>query len=126
MSAARVPTEIKLHQRTRVLEVTFDEGHLFRLSCEYLRVYSPSADVRGHSPAQAVLQIGKEDVSIVSVEPVGRYAVKLRFDDGHDTGLYSWDVLYDLGVNQERYWQDYLERLTASGHVRRAPGHGAT
>jgi DUF971 family protein len=126
MPAAPIPTEIKLHQRSRVLEVTFDDGRRFELSCEYLRVHSPSAEVRGHSPAQAVLQVGKEDVNIVAVEPIGRYAVRLRFDDGHDTGLYSWDLLYDLGVNQARYWQDYLDRLAARGHVRRAASCGTT
>ena len=113
------PTSITLHQRSRTLEIAFEDGQRFELSCEYLRVYSPSADVRGHSPDQAVLQIGKEDVSIVDVKPVGRYAVRLHFDDGHHTGLYSWDLLYDLGMKQESYWEDYLERLNASGHCRR-------
>ena len=113
------PTDIKLHQKSKVLEIVFDDGARFELPCEYLRVYSPSAAVRGHSLDQAVLQIGKEDVGITQIEPVGRYAIKLAFDDGHDTGLYSWDMLYDMGENQEAYWSDYLRRLEEAGHKRR-------
>ena len=113
-----VPTEICLHQQSRRLEVTFADGHCFELPCEYLRVYSPSAEVRGHSPEQAVLQVGKAGVGIVAVEPVGQYAVKLVFDDGHSSGLYSWDYLYQLGVNYQHNWQDYLDRLAASGQSR--------
>ena len=114
------PTEIKLHQKSRVLEVTFDDGSAFKLPCEYLRVYSPSAEVRGHGPGQEVLQLGKENVNITNIEPVGTYAVVLHFDDGHNTGIYSWDYLHDLGVNLEANWKRYLERLAAAGHKRQA------
>lgn len=113
------PTDITLHQASRILEISFDDGATFRLSCEYLRVYSPSAEVRGHGPGQAVLQVGKERVGISTIEPVGNYAVKLVFDDGHDSGLYSWDMLYDLGAHQNQYWQDYLQRLEAAGYRRK-------
>ena len=106
------------HQKSRELEIVFDEHHRFRLPCEYLRVYSPSAEVQGHGPGQEVLQVGKENVSIVNIEPVGNYAIRLFFDDGHDTGLYSWDWLYHLGVNQERLWRDYLQRLQTAGYKR--------
>ncbi len=116
--ATHLPTNIVLHQRSRVLEVSFDDGDTFRLPCEYLRVYSPSAEVRGHGPGQGVLQVGKEAVNIKAVEPVGNYAVRLVFDDGHDTGLYTWDYLHKLGVNHTRYWQDYLAALVEAGHVR--------
>jgi DUF971 family protein len=109
------PTDIRLHQASRKLEVVFDDGAHFHLPCEFLRVYSPSAEVRGHGAGQEVLQVGKEDVNIVNIEPVGQYAVKLSFSDGHDTGLYSWDYLYDLGANQAELWQNYLARLTAAG-----------
>lgn len=105
------PTDIKLLQKTRVLEVTFDDGKQFSLPCEYLRVYSPSADVRGHHGQLGTLVTDKQNVNIIGVEPVGNYAVRLVFDDGHRTGIYSWETLYDLGVNQEKYWQDYLERV---------------
>lgn len=113
------PTEIKLHQKSRVLEVTFDDGSHFNLPCEYLRVFSPSAEVRGHGPGQEVLQLGKEGVNITAIEPVGSYAVTLHFDDGHNTGIYSWEYLHDLGTNQEQNWQRYLERLIAAGHSRK-------
>ena len=112
------PTEIKLHQKSRVLEVSFDDNAHFHLPCEYLRVYSPSAEVRGHGPGQEVLQLGKEAVNITAIEPVGSYAVALHFDDGHNTGIYSWDYLHDLGANQEANWKRYLERLEAAGHKR--------
>lgn len=108
------PTDIKLHQISRILEVSFDDGAHFQLPCEFLRVYSPSAEVRGHGPGQEVLQTGKEDVNIIGIEPVGLYALKLSFSDGHDTGLYSWDYLYDLGLNQQRLWQEYLAKLEAA------------
>jgi DUF971 family protein len=107
----RAPTEIKLHQRSRVMEVTFDDGASFRLPYELLRVYSPSAEVRGHGPGQEVLQVGKREVEIRSLEPVGSYAVQPSFSDGHATGIYSWDYLYHLGRNQDRMWKDYLARL---------------
>ncbi len=112
------PTEIKLHQQSRVLEIAFDDGSSYRLPVEYLRVYSPSAEVRGHGPGQEVLQVGKENVNIADIEPVGTYAVRLCFDDGHDTGLYSWDWLHHLAVNYERLWQEYLARLERAGYRR--------
>ncbi|HWT29255.1 MAG TPA: DUF971 domain-containing protein [Methylophilaceae bacterium] len=112
------PVDIRLHQASRLLELRFDNGTEAMLSCELLRVYSPSAEVRGHGIGQEVLQIGKEFVNITGVEPVGNYAVRLIFSDGHDTGLYSWDYLYDLARNYESLWQVYLSRLDAAGHVR--------
>ena len=115
-----VPTEIKLHRQSRVLELHFDDGSTFNLPCEYLRVHSPSAEVRGHGPGQEVLQVNKEDVNISRIEPVGEYAVRLHFDDGHNTGLFSWDYLYELGQNQASYWERYLERLREAGYQRRA------
>ena len=118
------PTELKLHQRSRVLEIAFEDGAHFELPCEYLRVHSPSAEVRGHGPGQEVLQVGKQQVNITAIEPVGHYAVKLVFDDGHDSGLYSWDLLYDLGANFAAYWQRYLQRLEAAGESREPKGPG--
>ncbi len=114
-----LPTDIKLHQQSRILEISFEDGQVFELSCEYLRVHSPSAEVRGHSPEQAVLQVGKEKVNIREIEPMGNYAVKLVFDDGHNTGLYTWDYLYELGANRDEFWQRYLEALEAAGQKRR-------
>ena len=111
--------EISLHQQSRVLEVCFSDKRTYRLDCEYLRVHSPSAEVMGHGPGQGTLQLGKEDVNIVAIEPVGNYAVKLVFDDGHDSGLYSWDYLYDLARHHDQYWQNYLDRLAAAGHQRK-------
>lgn len=113
-----LPTEIKLHQLSRMLELTFDDGKTFALPCEFLRVYSPSAEVRGHGPGQETLQTGKKNVSIKSVEPVGNYAVQLSFSDGHNTGLYSWDILYDYGMRQDELWQQYLQRLEQAGASR--------
>jgi DUF971 family protein len=113
-----IPTEIKLHQQSKLLEVAFNDGSRFELPCEYLRVFSPSAEVRGHGPGQETLQVGKRHVEITAIEPVGQYAVVLVFSDKHDSGIYSWDYLYDLGVNQERYWQNYLQRLEAAGESR--------
>ena len=115
------PTEVKLHQASRVLEIAFDDGDTFRLPYEYLRVYSPSAEVRGHGPGQETLQIGKRDVTISSVEPVGHYALRPTFSDGHDTGIYSWEYLHELGVHHDEYWQRYLERLKAAGATRDQP-----
>jgi DUF971 family protein len=112
------PTEIKLHQISRVLEVSFADGHTFRFPCEFLRVYSPSAEVRGHGPGQETLQTGKKDVSIDIVEPVGTYAVQLHFSDQHTTGIYSWDLLYDYGLHQADMWDSYLQRLEAAGASR--------
>lgn len=116
------PTEIKLHQKSKVLEVAFADGKTFRLPCEFLRVYSPSAEVRGHGPGQEVLQTGKKDVEIKRVEPVGHYAVQLAFSDGHDTGIYSWDLLYDYGLRQDEMWQHYLKRMAEAGASRESPG----
>ena len=113
-----VPTEIKLHQRSRIMELSFDDGQHFELSYELLRVMSPSAEVRGHGPGEEVLQLGKRDVDIVRVEPVGNYAIRPVFSDGHDSGLYSWDYLYDLGENRDDLWQSYLTRLAAEGGSR--------
>lgn len=113
------PTNIRLLKKSRILEITFDDDAVFRLPCEYLRVYSPSAEVQGHGPGQEVLQWGKEDVNITSIEPVGTYAVRLVFDDGHQTGLYSWALLYKLGAMQEALWRDYLERLEKAGYRRK-------
>jgi DUF971 family protein len=115
-----IPTEIKLHQQSRVLEVAFNDGRSFRLPYEFLRVYSPSAEVRGHGPGQEVLQVGKRDVAIKEVEAVGHYAIRPTFSDGHDTGIYSWDYLYDLGTRQEAMWQHYLERMAEAGARRDA------
>jgi DUF971 family protein len=112
------PTEIKLHQKSRLVEIVFDDGKHFNLSCEYLRVFSPSAEVRGHGPGQEVLQVGKRDVEITAVEPVGAYAVQFVFSDGHDTGIYSWDYLYELGEKQETSWKSYLARLEQAGASR--------
>jgi DUF971 family protein len=112
------PTAINLRTKSRLLHIEFSDGAAFDLPCEYLRVYSPSAEVKGHGPGQAVLQTGKENVNITEVEPVGNYAVKLHFDDGHNTGLYSWDYLYELGSRREQYWQDYLDALHKAGHGR--------
>ncbi|NIW86414.1 MAG: DUF971 domain-containing protein [Gammaproteobacteria bacterium] len=118
MAHAPRPTDIRLHQKSRYLELRFDDGSHFDLPCEYLRVFSPSAEVRGHGPGQAVLQTGKENVNITAIEPVGTYAVVLRFDDGHDTGIYSWETLYELGVHQAEYWNEYLARLREAGYQR--------
>jgi len=112
-----VPAEIKLRTASRVLEVSFDDGHLFQLPFEYLRVHSPSAEVKGHGPGQEVLVLGKEGVGIRAVEPVGQYAVKLVFDDGHDTGLYTWKYLYELGRDREANWSKYLARKAAQSGV---------
>ena len=116
-----LPTEIRVHQVSRVLELTYGDGARFRLPCEYLRVYSPSAAVRGHSPATARLQVGKEGVGIERLEQVGNYALKIHFDDGHHTGLYDWQMLYRLGRDWEANWRDYLGRLAAAGQTRAAP-----
>jgi DUF971 family protein len=116
--AQDTPTEITLHQKSQVLEIAYADGKCFRLPAEFLRVYSPSAEVRGHGPGQEVLQAGKKDVAITAVEPVGNYAVQLRFSDGHDTGIYSWDLLYDYGERQDAMWRQYLDRLKEAGASR--------
>ncbi len=113
------PTEINLNRRTRILTVTFDDGARFEMSCEYLRVHSPSAEVQGHGAGQEVLQLDKEKVNIDAIEPVGNYAIKPRFDDGHHSGIYSWETLYTLGRNQELNWARYLEKLAQAGHRRK-------
>jgi DUF971 family protein len=120
MSAATTPTptEITLHQKSQILELAFSDGKVFRLPSEFLRVYSPSAEVRGHGPGQEVLQAGKKDVRILAVDPVGNYAIQLRFSDGHDTGIFSWDLLYDYGSRQDKMWQLYLKRLADAGASR--------
>lgn len=109
------PTEIKLHQQSRLLELSFADGKTFRLPCEFLRVHSPSAEVRGHGPGQEVLQVGKKGVDITHIEPVGSYAILLVFSDGHDTGIYSWDLLYNFGLHQDEMWQRYLQRMQEAG-----------
>ena len=113
------PTEINLHKVSRVLELSFEDGANFKLPAEYLRVYSPSAEVQGHAPGQEVLQIGKQDVAITDIEPIGHYAIKLVFDDNHESGIYSWDYLHELGSTYDERWQHYLERLEQAGHKRK-------
>ncbi|MCU0870064.1 MAG: DUF971 domain-containing protein [Burkholderiales bacterium] len=116
------PTDIVLHRKSRQLEIAFDDGLRARLDCEFLRVFSPSAEVRGHGPGQETLQVGKRDVNITAIEPVGAYAVKLVFDDGHDTGLYSWDWLHQLATEHATLWPAYLARLEAAGASRDPAG----
>ncbi len=113
--AARTPTEIKLRRRSRVLDVAFDDGQRFELPFEYLRVYSPSAEVRGHGPGQETLQLGKHEVQVTRADPIGNYAVRLVFNDGHDSGLYTWGYLYELGETRAARWQHYLDRLQQLG-----------
>ena len=112
------PTDIKLNQKTNILEITFSDGLSFKIPCEFLRVYSPSAEVRGHGHGQEVLQVGKKEVGITSIEPVGSYAVQFTFSDGHDTGIYSWDYLYDMGNNYLSLWDRYLQKLEEAGASR--------
>ena len=112
------PTEITLHQQSKLLEIAFDDGSRYRLPYEFLRVHSPSAAVRGHGPSQEVLQVGKQDVNVIDVQPVGSYAIKLTFDDGHNTGLYSWDYLNELGKYQDALWHEYLCKLAEAGESR--------
>jgi DUF971 family protein len=112
---APTPTEIKLRRQSRLLEVSFDDGQRFELPLEFLRVHSPSAEVKGHGPGQETLVLGKQNVGVKDVEPVGQYAVRLVFDDGHDSGLYSWKYLHELGRDRDRLWARYLERVRAAG-----------
>ena len=112
------PTEIKLHQASHKMEIAFDDGSRFELPYEYLRVYSPSAEVRGHGQGQEKLQVGKKNVAIDHIEPVGNYSVCLFFSDQHNTGIYSWDYLYDLGAHYDVFWQEYLKRMEAAGASR--------
>ena len=118
MNNAPVPTEITLHQQSKILELAFDDGARYKLPFEFLRVFSPSAEVRGHGPGQEVLQTGKRGVMLTGIEPVGSYALKLTFDDGHDTGLYTWEYLVELGKYQDGMWHDYLTKMEAAGASR--------
>ena len=115
------PTALTVHQTSRVLEIGFDDGQTFRIPFELMRVYSPSAEVQGHGPGQEVLQTGKREVGIVALEPVGHYAVQPTFSDGHDTGIFTWELLYDLGAREAEHWQRYLDRLAEAGADRDAP-----
>lgn len=119
MTETNRPTDIKLHQKSHKLEISFGDGSRFELPCEYLRAHSPSAEVQGHGPGQEILQVGKENVNIQGIEPVGNYAIALLFDDGHDSGIFSWETLYDLGANYDKYWPKYLKRLEQAGHKRK-------
>lgn len=112
------PVSINLHKKSRLLSIVFDDGCRFDLSCEFLRVHSPSAEVKGHGPGQEILQTNKENVNIEGIEPVGNYAVKLNFDDGHNSGIFSWDYLYDLGKHHDDYWEKYLQALSNAGYTR--------
>jgi DUF971 family protein len=120
------PTEITLHQQSRELEIAFAGGLRYRMPYEFLRVYSPSAEVRGHGPGQEVLQTGKQDVNVLGVEPVGSYAMKIEFDDGHDSGLYSWEYLRHLGENRDTLWKEYLHQLKTAGGSRQPGRHDDT
>ena len=120
-TGAPTPQAITVHELSRVLEVTFSDGATFRLPFELMRVYSPSAEVQGHGPGQEVLQTGKREVGLVGLEPVGNYAVKPVFSDGHESGIFSWDYQYELGATQDRLWTDYLARLDAAGVGRDTP-----
>ncbi|WFE68003.1 DUF971 domain-containing protein [Thiomicrospira sp. R3] len=111
-----LPLDIKLQQTSRKLLVSFDSGENFEYSCEFLRVVSQSAEVVGHAPGQEVLQVGKQDVGIENISPMGNYAIRLHFNDGHDSGIYTWERLYDLGINYQKYWVDYLDRLMRAGY----------
>jgi DUF971 family protein len=119
-----IPTEIRLQKKSRQIVIAYDDGSRFELSFEYLRVNSPSAEVKGHGPGQEVLQTGKENVQVTAIEPIGHYAVRLVFDDGHDTGLYSWSYLYELGTERDSKWQAYLDRLEAAGYARQPAANG--
>jgi DUF971 family protein len=123
------PQDLTVHSKSRVLEISFSDGQTFRIPFELMRVYSPSAEVQGHGPGQEVLQTGKREVGLAGLEPVGNYGVKPTFTDGHDSGIYTWDYLYQLGAQQDRFWADYEARLQAAGVGRDAPmpekaGHG--
>ena len=125
------PTALTVHSQSRVLEIAFSDGSEFKIPFELMRVYSPSAEVQGHGPGQEVLQTGKREVSVVDLEPIGNYAVKPVFSDGHDSGIFSWDYLYFLGAEEARLWADYTQRLDAAGAQRDAPmvaaaGHGCS
>ena len=113
------PIEIKLHQVSSILEISFNDGSVFKLPCEYLRVYTPSAEAVGHAPGQEILQVGKEDVTIKEIKPIGNYAIAPVFSDGHDSGIYTWDLLYKLGAEYQVLWADYLNKLEAAGYKRK-------
>ena len=115
------PTDIKLHQLSRILEISFDNGETFNLPCEYLRVYTPSAEALGHAPGQEILQTGKENVNISAIKPVGNYGIEPTFSDGHNSGIYSWDMLYKLGSEYQTLWANYLEALENTGQSRKQP-----
>ena len=119
MATSPIPIEINLQQKSKLLHIVFDDQTECKLSCEFLRVYSPSAEVQGHHPSQAVLQIGKENVNIVKISPVGHYAIKLHFTDGHDTGLFSWPYLYNLAKNYDQLWMEYIMKLDETGVKRK-------
>ena len=125
MSDTPKPTNIVLHQQSHKLEISFDDGQTYEYPTEFLRVYSPSAEVRGHWGQGAKLQLDKQDVNITEILPVGSYAIKIVYDDGHDSGLYDWSYLYDLGKKQAIYWTDYLDRLHQAGHQRTPPSWSA-
>ncbi len=114
-------TEIKLHQLSHILEVSFDNGETFKLPCEYLRVYTPSAEALGHAPGQEILQTGKENVNITQIKPIGNYGISPTFSDGHNSGIYSWDMLYKLGAEYPTLWENYLQKLKQTGQTRTEP-----
>jgi DUF971 family protein len=114
------PTEIKLHQVSNILEVSFDDGSTFKLPCEYLRVYTPSAEAIGHAPGQEILQVDKELVRIIEIKPIGNYAITPVFSDGHNSGIYTWDLLYKLGSEYQILWANYLNKLETAGHKHKA------
>ena len=119
-----IPTEIKLHQKSRILELAYENGERFELSYEFMRVFTPSAEARGHAPGQETLQVGMRDIDILGIEPVGNYAIKPVFSDGHDSGIFTWDYLYELGQQETALWAQYTERLAAAGADRDAPMGG--
>ncbi|MEC5214544.1 DUF971 family protein [Polaromonas sp. CG_9.5] len=125
------PTALTVHSQSRILEIAFSDGAQFRIPFELMRIYSPSAEVQGHGPGQEILQTGKREVGVVALEPIGNYAVKPVFSDGHESGLFTWDYLYQLGADESRLWDDYQRRLQAAGVERDAPmvvagGHGCS
>jgi len=121
-----IPKEIKLHKKSRTLDITFSDDQYFHFSCEFLRVYSPSAEVSGHGTGQEILQTGKKLINILKIEPVGHYAIQLHFSDGHNTGIYSWDLLYKYGLNQDKMWKNYLQRLEQTGTSREPKTNNVT
>ena len=120
-STNKIPTDIKLHQRSRILEVFFENEETFKLSCEYLRVYTPSAEALGHAPGQEILQTGKENVNITEIKAIGNYGISPVFTDGHTSGIYSWDMLYKLGSEYQTLWNNYLAECDSAGYIRKEP-----